>query len=465
MQVETRGPASVAEHSFDHRNPDFASLRRIEYARLDQAGHAYLDYTGAGLYAASQIEAHRERLLGDVLGNPHSENPAALASTARMERARLRVLEFLRADPVVYDVVFTPNASGALRLVGESFPFAPGSRYVLTRDNHNSVNGIRSFAARAGAVVHYVPLDAELRADSPGSWLRKLPPNRPHLFAFPAQSNFSGVRHPLEWVELARSQGVHVLLDAAAFVPTSPLRLDQVEPDFVVLSFYKMFGFPTGIGALVGRRQALAILERPWFAGGTVEWVSTQHGTHALRAAAEAFEDGTSHFLAFDAVCDGLDLLDSLGMERIRTRIGALTSKLLAALTTLRHPDGRRLLEIYGPPDSGDRGGTIAFNVVDATGRHVPYPHVVAEAARDRVSLRGGCFCNPGCAETALRMPADRTRACRETLGRDFTLEGFAACIAGPVGAVRASLGIPTVARDIDRLIRVLDRYRGYIHR
>lgn len=39
MQVEARGPTAVAEHSVDHRKPDFASLRRIEYARLDQGGH------------------------------------------------------------------------------------------------------------------------------------------------------------------------------------------------------------------------------------------------------------------------------------------------------------------------------------------------------------------------------------------------------------------------------------------
>ena len=35
------------------------------------------------------------------------------------------------------------NASGALKLVGESYPFGAGDQYLLTFDNHNSVNGIR----------------------------------------------------------------------------------------------------------------------------------------------------------------------------------------------------------------------------------------------------------------------------------------------------------------------------------
>jgi molybdenum cofactor sulfurtransferase len=44
------------------------------------------------------------------------------------------------------------------------------------------------------------------------------------------------------------AQQWYVLLDAAAFVSTTPLNLDVYNPDFVTLSFYKMFGFPTGLG-------------------------------------------------------------------------------------------------------------------------------------------------------------------------------------------------------------------------
>jgi molybdenum cofactor sulfurtransferase len=74
------------------------------------------------------------------------------------------------------------------------------------------------------------------------------------LFAYPAQSNFSGYRYPLDWIDKVQSgcldpaQQWYVLLDAAAFVSTTPLNLDVYNPDFVTLSFYKMFGFPTGLG-------------------------------------------------------------------------------------------------------------------------------------------------------------------------------------------------------------------------
>ena len=92
----------------------------------------------------------------------------------------------------------------------------------------------------------------------------------------PAQSNFSGVKHPLDLVDEAQAAGWDVLLDAAAFVPTNPLDLQAVKPDFVVLSFYKMFGYPTGVGCLLVRDRALARLHRPWFAGGTVNFATVQ---------------------------------------------------------------------------------------------------------------------------------------------------------------------------------------------
>jgi hypothetical protein len=44
-------------------------------------------------------------------------------------------------------------------------------------------------------------------------------------------------------------------LDAAAFAPTHPLDLTAVPADFVCISFYKLFGWPTGIGALVVRKE------------------------------------------------------------------------------------------------------------------------------------------------------------------------------------------------------------------
>src|SRR5581483_131932 len=152
------------------------------------------------------------------------------------------------------------NATGAIKLAGEAYPFEPGGRLLLTADNHNSVNGIREFARARGVAVEYAPLVfPDLRVDRHALARLLAAAAAPHarLFAFPAQSNFSGVKHPLELIDAAHAAGWDVLLDAAAFVPTNRLDLAAVHPDFVSISFYKMFGYPTGVGCLIVRNSAL----------------------------------------------------------------------------------------------------------------------------------------------------------------------------------------------------------------
>ena len=440
---------------------DFATLRAREFGRLDASGHAYLDFTGGALFPQSLVDAHTTMLRTSVLGNPHAENPASLASTNHIARARARVLRFLDADPAEYTVVFTANATAALSLVAAGFRFGPDAPLVLSADNHNSVNGIREYAARAGAPVHYLPLDGELRLAQPDVRLAGQAANG--LFAFPAQSNFSGVKHPLSLVRVAQSHGFRVVLDAAASLPTSRLSLREVPADFVALSFYKMFGYPTGVGALVARRGALSELSRPWFSGGTVDFVSVQNVMHALRGGEEGFEDGTPNYLGIAAVPAGLDFLDGIGLSRIEHHATSLAVGVVETLTSLRHANGRTLARVYGPTDAVERGATVAFNVLDDAGAVVPYAAVERRARAARVSVRGGCFCNPGASEAAFGFPAaDAARCLASTRDTGWTLPRFAQCMHEyAVGAVRASFGIPSNQADVLRLVSVVESFGG----
>ena len=440
---------------------DFADLRAMEFSRLDADRHAYLDFTGANLYPESLVAAHAAMLRRTVLGNPHAENPASLASSGIIAEARRRTLEFLEADPAEYVVCFTANATGALAHVAAGYPFGPDNALVLSADNHNSVNGIREYAHRAGAPVSYIPLDDELRLEAAELHLAREARGR-GLFAFPAQSNFSGVKHPLSLVRSAQRLGYRVLLDAAALLPMTRLSLRDVPADFVALSYYKMFGYPSGIGALVARRDALAELRRPWFSGGTVQFVSVQNGMHALHEGEEAFEDGTSNFLAIAAVPAGLDYLEEVGLEHIERQGMGLTCELIAALGDMRHANGARLAEVYGPRTRDMRGATVAFNLLDDAGAPIPFTRVEERARMARVSVRGGCFCNPGASEAAFRFPAGEAAACLASASSDgWSIGRFAECMRGyPVGAVRASFGAPSNANDLRRLLGVVASFR-----
>ncbi len=438
----------------------FDELRDREFARLAANGHAYLDYTGSALYADSQLRAHHELLRDGLFGNPHSDSAPSRASTEAIESARRTVLRFFDVDESTHDVIFTANTSAAIKLVAESYPFGPASSLVLSVDNHNSVNGIREYARRGGARVRYLPLNDELLLADPKRVLAEESTGGGGLLAYPAQSNFSGVQHPLALVTLAKALGFDVLLDVAAFVPSHRLSLRECRADFAALSFYKLFGYPTGIGALIARREALARLRRPWFAGGTVTWASVAGGTHLLRPRGEGFEDGTPNFLGIAALAAGFALLEHVQMPRLTAHVARLAADLLDGLNALRHDNGMPLVRVYGPADMTSRGGVIAFNVCDRAGEPIPYWEVETRARHAGIALRGGCFCNPGASETAFALDPTRTATCLEQLGADFTPERFSACSNTAVGAVRASVGLANNADDIRRAIELVASFQ-----
>ncbi len=462
-------PAALRE--FELRHPGYVDptgldrMRERDYGRLDRSGDVYLDYTGGGLYSESQLRAHTRLLSSGVYGNPHSHNPTSLAATELVEAARDAVHRFFGAPDDEYDVVFTANASGALKLVGESYPFGPGSCYLVSYDNHNSVNGIREFARRGGADVVYVPVqpgDLRLDAEAVHRGLARPTSCPDKLFAYPAQSNFSGVHHPLEWVDEARSAGWQVLLDCAAFAPTNELDLSSVKPDFVPLSFYKMFGYPTGIGALIARRESLGRLRRPWFAGGTITLASVQgHGWHQLAAGHTGFEDGTVDYLGLPAVTEGLAHLTRIGIGTIHSRVDALGAWLLGEMSALRHGNGAPMVRVFGPETMDRRGSTIAFYLLDPEGAVYDVYRIEALAGSERISVRTGCFCNPGDGEVAHAITRDEMAACFEGPDVSPTLADCQRLIEDATGTVpntiRVSLGVASTFAD-------LWRFAGFVH-
>jgi molybdenum cofactor sulfurtransferase len=461
-------PADEAQAfaAFLSLHPDFDAaaleeLRAAEYGRLDAQSQVYLDYTGGGLFAESQLSDHLDLLRRTVLGNPHSVNPTSAAASELLEGARAAVLRYFNA-PAEYRVIFTPNATGALKLVGEAYPFDAGSRLLLTSDNHNSVNGLREFARAAGAATTYVPsTPPSLRADEDEleACLGAADPGGANLFAYPAQSNFSGVQHPLEWIASAQSAGWDVLVDCAAFVPSNRLDLTVWQPDFVPISLYKLLGYPTGVGCLLVRERALARLRRPWFSGGAVSAVSVQGDWHMPADGEAAFEDGTVNYLALPAVELGLRYLERIGIDTIHTRVRCLTAWLLGELAALRHASGGPVVQVHGPQATTGRGGTIAFNFLRPDGRLVDIGVVDERAAERGISLRTGCFCNPGAAEHAFGVPREalirQAESAASASGDHLRALGIESG-----GAVRVSLGLPSTFRDVHRFMRFASSFR-----
>jgi selenocysteine lyase/cysteine desulfurase len=270
------------------------------------------------------------------------------------------------------------------------------------------------------------------------------------------------VQHPLDWVPLAQERGWDVLLDAAAFTPTNRLDLTRWRADFVSQSFYKIFGYPTGVGCLIARRTALQKLHRPWFAGGTITVASVQGDKYYLAEGESGFEDGTPNYLALPAIAFGLEYIASIGIDTIHKRVSYLTARLVNGLIDLRHSNGAALVRIYGPRSETRRGGTVTFNLYDRDGRAIDHRDVEARANAAGISLRTGCFCNPGGGEIALGITGTELASCFHQPEHEthLTIDDFRMCIDGKsTGAVRVSLGLVSNLADVDAFVAFAESF------
>ncbi len=438
-----------------YENDFFNQLRSKEFGRLDDQHHVYLDYTGGNLYPKSLVEKHCETLQNSILGNPHSGNPSSMLSTERVEAARAKVIEYFKADD--YFCVFTQNASASLKIIGEGYPFSSESTFLLMADNHNSVNGIREFCAHKGGRVVYVPVQYEDLMINPENLKKHFAETKKsgaNLFAYPAQSNVSGVKHDLSWIAEAQNQGFDVVLDAAAFVPTDELDLSRFKPNFVSVSFYKIFGFPTGIGCLLIRKDSFEKIQKPWFAGGTVSLVSVGVQKHFLQNNHERFEDGTLNYLHLPCIEDGLEFIESIGIQKIKSRVRSLAEYFYAELSALKHDNGVPMIQLFGPKTFDSRGGTLILNFFDQNGKVIDFQSIEKMANHKQISLRTGCFCNPGIDE--INNCITDAELSKYYINRDENsgYKDMIETLGKMRGAVRISVGLGTNQADLDEFVK-----------
>ncbi|KIW94393.1 uncharacterized protein Z519_04369 [Cladophialophora bantiana CBS 173.52] len=464
LAVSARGTqfvAKIAPETGYITNID--DIREVEYPQLKDA--TYLDHAGTTLYAKSLIQRYSEELTGSLFGNPHSASTSSQLSSRRIDDARLQVLQFFNACPDEFDIVFVPNATAAIKLVGDAFrDHASGFRYYYHADAHTSLIGVRELAT--GGTTCFAS-DGEVEA-----WLKGLENQRStverdlSLFAYPAQSNMTGRRLPLKWIRRIRKatrtsgQSFFTLLDAAALVSTAPLDLsdDSTAPDFTALSFYKIFGFPD-LGALIVRKSSGDILRRrKYFGGGTVDSVATLgESWHAKKTPSlhSCLEDGTVAFHSIIALQAALDVHRRLygSMENVSKHTNFLASTLRDQLRSLQHANGNKVCAIYpnGLSDSLPLGPTVAFNLKDSRGKYVSNSEAEKLGIVKNIQFRTGGLCNPGGIASYLGLSVD---ALRQNYAEGQRCGGENDIVNGkPTGAIRLSLGAMSNTKDVAAII------------
>lgn len=429
-------------------------------------GAVYLDHAGTTPYPKSLMDSFAKEMTANLFGNPHSASSSSQLSTSRIEDTRLRVLQWFNADPAEFDVVFVANATAGIKLVVEGLRAVPGGfDYLYHQASHTSLVGVRE---EAKSSTCFEDIEVSELFEKPRD-------SGCTLVAYPGQSNMDGRRLPLSWSDHFRrrwpasSGKLYTLVDAAALVSTSPLDLSSSEtaPDFTVVSFYKIFGFPD-LGALIVRRQAEPLFDRrKYFGGGTVDMVVCQKEQwHAFKGQFlhERLEDGTlpiHNIIALDLAMKTHTALFG-SMHKVAQHTSFLSDRLYQGLTSLRHGDGSRVCTIYSRDArtrdaSSGSGPVIAFNIRNQHGAWVSLTEFEKLATLKNFHLRTGGVCNPGGIASALGLEPWEMK---HNFSSGFRCGSENDIISGkPTGIIRASLGAMSTISDVDMFVAFVEDF------
>lgn len=363
-----------------------------------------------------------------------------------------RILGILNADADEYSVIFTSGATASLKLVGESFKFNEDGAFFYLTDSHTSVLGMREIVQ----TKLIVPVTKQNLNDQNFE-------TNSGLITFPAQCNFNGFKFSLDLIKkFHENPEMFVCLDAASYVATNVLDLGRFKPDYVCLSFYKIFGYPTGLGALLVSKRGAERLEKKYYGGGTVKIALTRTNWHQKRDLIhERFEDGTIPFLSIIALQSGFKFMQNLFgldfMNRISRHVFNLGKYLYHQLKALTHQNGQPVILFHHDTEFDNQttqGGILNFSLRHADGSFVGFAEFASIAALHSIVLRTGCFCNPGSCQSHFQLSSDdlmKQFNSGHVCGDDNDLIDGA-----PTGSNRVSFGYMTTKENVDKLLHVI---------
>ncbi len=362
--------------------------------------------------------------------------------TERYEEARDIVGDFVGWDCEKDVVIPVRNTTEGMNLLANTISFAPGDRVLTTILEHHS----NDLPWRSKAKVEHLPINSQGQIDLQ-ELERRLDPSRGRVrvVSMTGASNILGSVLPIhEIAALAHKYGALMVVDGAQLVPHRRVNMrphsDPGHIDFIVFSGHKM-NSPSGVGAVVGRRDIFNTATPYQTGGGTVASVSTSSVTWA--PAPDRNEAGTPNILGMLALARTIQVLEAVGMDKVEAHERHLTALLLRKLARIPQV---KILGSSDPDALDNRVGVVTFTVEGV-------PHGLAAAILSYewgIGVRNGCFCAQPLMKRLLGVEETCICPSEEEMA---TIRGDRHNVPG---AVRASLGIHNTEQEIETLVEAV---------
>ena len=349
---------------FDREIRDGQRLIYLDSGATSQKPNAVID-AESNFYRFSNAAVHR------------GAHQLAEEATDNYEGARSIVAEFIGAKSD--QIVFTKSATESINLVAYALTskIKATDRIVVSEmEHHANLIPWQQLAKRTGAELVWFEVTPEGRLDLTN--IDQLISANTAIVAITHQSNVLGTINPIDAIVRRASEvGAQVLLDACQSVPHLTVDVQKLGVDYLAFSGHKALG-PTGVGVLWGKD--LEALPPFLFGGSMIENVSMTDATWA--PAPKKFEAGVPNMAQAVGLGAALQYLTNIGMASIHEHELHLTKALIAGLTEIPG------VNIFGPKDLIDRGGTISFTL---DGIH---PHDLGQFLDSKgIAVRTGHHC------------------------------------------------------------------------
>lgn len=337
---------------------DITQARELFPGTKDQV---YLNVSLNSLMPAPSRDAAEEHLRKRVMGRAVKEELLAQAERVRGQAGRL-----INAAPE--EIAITKNVSEGLNLFAASLPWEPGDNVVLCPELEHPNNVFLWYnlrQTRGVEIREVLPEDGHIP-------VHRLVEAMDHRTRLVTVSHVTFAPGFITDVELlsgeARSRGVLTLIDSAQSAGSIRSDVQALGVDAAALGTQKSLLAFYGLGFMYIRRDLAENLHPVYVARYGVDLGPDAHetalgaGDIEFKAGALRFELSNYNYIGLAAAEPSLDLILSIGMDRIEPHVRGLAAHLASGL-----------LELGLPVAGGRPGPTLAHIVsvgISGGGRH-----------------------------------------------------------------------------------------------
>ena len=273
-----------------------------------------------------------------------------IASTVKKELAA-----FLEVSDE--EIIITRNATEALNIAIQGYPFKPGDEVLLNQlDYFSMIETFRMLEKRGHLKVNAFEMPLLPAGDDEIlEMYKKLITDKTRVILLTHVSNINGLIVPVAKIaKMAKQKGIDIITDSAHALGQVKFSLPGLGSDFVGLNLHKWIGNPVGAGVLYIKKERIKEMNALF---GDV--------TAAAESITKLAHFGTTPFAVIMTIPDSIAFHRMLGVERISARLHYLKSIWVTALKD--HPN----VEMVTPGDAGLSCAIASFRIKSKTSAEV----------------------------------------------------------------------------------------------